>query len=479
MQLEKEALEASYKRIDEIPFDSDRKMMTTIHQDGEHYLIFVKGALERLLPLSSSLEVNGQKEAMTEAAKEQILQAVDQMASQALRVLGVAYKKVPRASFRKAEAEKELSFLGLTGMIDPPREEVKDSIAQCQTAGIQVVMITGDHQQTALAIAKQLGIAEDIQETVTGQVLNETSDSQLKEMVKTIKVFARVSPEHKVRIVKALKANNQVVSMTGDGVNDAPSLRAADVGVAMGITGTDVAKGASDVVLTDDNFSTITAAIEEGRSIYQNIKKSILFLLSCNLGEIITLFIGILMGWPAPLTAIHILWVNLITDTLPAISLGVDPKEKDLMRHPPRSSKEGIFVREDVSFIIWNGVLIGMLTLFAFMEGLKFSSDATSLWTMNLEALSSEAVSHAQTLAFLTLSISQLFHAFNLRSREQSILQVGLFSNPYLFGAVALGLLLQVGLVHLPVLNDWFHLQPISWQEWLFVLGLSLIPLFL
>lgn len=479
MQLEKETLEASYKRIDEIPFDSDRKMMTTIHQDGEHYLIFVKGALERLLPLSSSLEVNGQKEAMTEAAKEQILQAVDQMASQALRVLGVAYKRVPRTSFRKEEAEEGLSFLGLTGMIDPPREEVKDSIAQCQTAGIQVVMITGDHQQTALAIAKQLGIAEDIQETVTGQVLNETSDSQLKEMVKTVKVFARVSPEHKVRIVKALKANEQVVSMTGDGVNDAPSLRAADVGVAMGITGTDVAKGASDVVLTDDNFSTITAAIEEGRSIYQNIKKSILFLLSCNLGEIITLFIGILMGWPAPLTAIHILWVNLITDTLPAISLGVDPKEKDLMRHPPRSSKEGIFVREDVSFILWNGLLIGMLTLFAFMEGLRFSSDATSLWTMNLGTVSSEAVIHAQTLAFLTLSISQLFHAFNLRSREQSILQVGLFSNPYLFGAVVFGLILQIGLVHIPLLSKWFHLQPISWKEWIFVLSLSLIPLLL
>lgn len=477
VNLHKVDLEAQYKRIDEIPFDSDRKRMTTIHQDGDHYLIFVKGALERLLPNLSKIEIDGQIKDFTKDVKDNILQAVDQMASQALRILGVAYKKVPADSFHSEEAESDLIFLGLTGMIDPPREEVKDSIALCHTAGIKVVMITGDHQKTALAIARQLGIATDEQETVTGETLNKTSDSQLKEMVKTTKVFARVSPEHKVRIVNALKENDNVVSMTGDGVNDAPSLRAADVGVAMGITGTDVAKGASDVVLTDDNFSTITAAIEEGRNIYQNIKKSILFLLSCNLGEIVTLFIGILMGWPAPLTAIHILWVNLITDTLPAISLGIDPKEKNMMRHQPRSSKEGIFVREDVSFILWNGVLIGVLTLFAFMEGLSFSSEATSLWTMNLQAVSEESIIHAQTLAFLTLSISQLFHAFNLRSREQSIFQVGLFSNPYLFGSVVFGLILQAGLVHIPTLNEWFHLQPISWKEWLFVLGLSLIPL--
>lgn len=479
VNLHKTDLEATYQRVGEIPFDSDRKMMTTIHKDGDSYLIFVKGALERLLPKLSKIEKNGKAEDFTEDSQRNILETVETMASQALRILGVAYKRVPANSFTMEEAETDLTFLGLTGMIDPPREEVKDSIALCHTAGIDVVMITGDHQKTALAIAKELGIANDEHETVTGETLNKTSDSQLKEMVKTTKVFARVSPEHKVRIVKALKANDKVVSMTGDGVNDAPSLRAADVGVAMGITGTDVAKGASDIVLTDDNFTTITAAIEEGRNIYQNIKKSILFLLSCNLGEIITLFIGILMGWPAPLTAIHILWVNLITDTLPAISLGIDPKEKDMMQHQPRSSKEGIFVREDVSFILWNGLLIGLLTLFAFMEGLKFSSDASSLWTMDLQAMSTESIIHAQTLAFLTLSISQLFHAFNLRSREKSIFQVGFFSNPYLFGAVVIGIGLQLCLVHIPVLNNWFHLQPISGKEWLFVLGLSLIPLLL
>src|SRR5699024_5622700 len=257
------------------------------------------------------------------------------------------------------------------------------------------------------------------------------------------KVFARVSPEHKVRIVNALKENDNVVSMTGDGVNDAPSLQQADVGVAMGITGTDVAKGASDVVLTDDNFSTITAAIEEGRNIYKNIKKSILFLLSCNLGEIITLFIGILMGWPAPLTAIHILWVNLITDTFPAISLGVDPEDPDVMKEKPRAASEKIFVKEDVSFIMWNGLLIGLLTLFAFMEGLKMYTDSTSLITMDLQNISSEAVIHAQTLAFLTLSIAQLFHAFNLRSRRKSIFRAGIFKNRFLVRAVILGLFLS------------------------------------
>src|SRR5690625_1452848 len=269
-------------------------------------------------------------------------------------------------------------------------------------------------------------------------------------MVKTVKVFARVSPEHKVRIVKALKANDNVVSMTGDGVNDAPSLRAADVGVAMGITGTDVAKGASDVVLTDDNFSTITAAIEEGRNIYQNIKKSILFLLSCNLGEIVTLFIGILMGWPAPLTAIHILWVNLITDTLPAIALGVDPEDPDVMKEKPRSAAEKIFVKDDVSFMVLNGILIGILTLFAFMEGLKIYTESTSLFTMNIQNINSEAIIHAQTLAFLTLSISQLFHPFNLRTNLQSIFQAGIFKNRYLTGAVLIGIVLQIALVYVP-----------------------------
>lgn len=472
----KKEVEKMLPRTEEIPFDSERKMMTTVHQSDEETIVFVKGALEKLLPKLSFIEVNGEQKPFSASDEQRIFQQVDDMANKALRVLAVAYKKMNSAD---EPLEEELVFLGLTGMIDPPRAEVKASIATCHEAGVQVVMITGDHQKTALTIAKELRIATHDDETVTGQQLNNMSDMQLQEKVKTTHVYARVSPVHKVRIVEALKKNGNIVSMTGDGVNDAPSLQQADVGVAMGITGTDVAKGASDVVLTDDNFSTITAAIEEGRNIYKNIKKSILFLLSCNLGEIITLFIGILMGWPAPLTAIHILWVNLITDTFPAISLGVDPEDPDVMKEKPRAASEKIFVKEDVSFIMWNGLLIGLLTLFAFMEGLKMYTDSTSLITMDLQNISSEAVIHAQTLAFLTLSIAQLFHAFNLRSRRKSIFRAGIFKNRFLVGAVILGLFLQVALVYVPFLKDWFHLHSIGWQEWFFVLGLSVVPIVL
>lgn len=474
-ELNKKELEQKFPRVNEIPFDSDRKMMTTVHEHKEECFVFIKGAVEKLLPKLTGVEINGEIHPLTKEEEMKILTQVDQMAEEALRVLAVAFKKTSHPDTQN-DLESELVFLGLTGMIDPPREEVKDSINRCHEAGVRVVMITGDHQKTALAIAKELHIADHIDETISGQELNEMSDTMLREKVKTVNVFARVSPEHKVRIVQALKTQGNIVSMTGDGVNDAPSLQQADVGVAMGITGTDVAKGAADVVLTDDNFSTITAAVEEGRNIYKNIKKSILFLLSCNLGEIVTLFIGILMGWPAPLTAIHILWVNLITDTLPAIALGVDPEDPDVMKEKPRSASERIFVKDDVSFMILNGSLIGILTLFAFMEGLKIYTESTSLFTMNLQAVNSEALIHAQTLAFLTLSVSQLFHAFNLRTSRKSIFQAGIFKNRYLIGAVVVGLVLQIALVYVPVLSDWFHLRPLVWQEWLFVIGLSMIP---
>lgn len=474
-ELNKKELEQKFPRVNEIPFDSDRKMMTTVHEHKEECFVFIKGAVEKLLPKLTGVEINGEIHPLTKEEEMKILTQVDQMAEEALRVLAVAFKKTSHPDTQN-DLESELVFLGLTGMIDPPREEVKDSINRCHEAGVRVVMITGDHQKTALAIAKELHIADHIDETISGQELNEMSDTMLREKVKTVNVFARVSPEHKVRIVQALKTQGNIVSMTGDGVNDAPSLQQADVGVAMGITGTDVAKGAADVVLTDDNFSTITAAVEEGRNIYKNIKKSILFLLSCNLGEIVTLFIGILMGWPAPLTAIHILWVNLITDTLPAIALGVDPEDPDVMKEKPRSASERIFVKDDVSFMILNGILIGTLTLFAFMEGLKIYTESTSLFTMNLQAVNSEALIHAQTLAFLTLSVSQLFHAFNLRTSRKSIFQAGIFKNRYLIGAVGVGLVLQIALVYVPVFSDWFHLRPLVWQEWLFVIGLSMIP---
>lgn len=475
--LHKKQLEEQFPRVLEVPFDSARKMMTTVHRHGAYYYVCVKGAIDRMVPKLSAIEKNGKTYPFTTEAQGELLQKVDEMAEKALRVLGVAYKKIPATTDLKVEKlEEELIFLGLTGMIDPPREEVKDSIKVCHHAGVNVKMITGDHPTTALAIAKELHIAKEEREVMTGPQLDLISDAELQEKVKRICVFARVSPTHKVRIVEALQKEGNIVSMTGDGVNDAPSLQQADVGVAMGITGTDVAKGAADVVLTDDNFSTITAAIEEGRNIYQNIKKSILFLLSCNFGEIVTLFIGILMGWPAPLTAIHILWVNLITDTLPAIALGVDPEDPDVMQEHPRSKKEHILTKDDASFMLWNGLVIGLLTLFSFMEGLKLYTDATSLFAIDLREVSGEALIHAQTLAFLTLSIAQLFHSSNVRSRKKSIFQSGIFSNRFLIGAIIIGIGLQIALVHVPKLSAWFHLRPLIWEEWLFVIGLSLVP---
>ncbi|HEY4600846.1 MAG TPA: cation-translocating P-type ATPase [Cerasibacillus sp.] len=476
--LSKKQLENEYPRLNERAFDSERKMMSTLHQLGEHHIVYVKGAVERLLPKLTKIEKNGATRPMTTEDKLAIEKQVDQMSENALRVLGIAYKRVTGQIDQK-DYETDLVFLGLTGMIDPPREEVKPAIAECHEAGIAVIMITGDHQKTALAIAKELHIADHEDQTMTGVELNGMSDQKLAEKVGTIRVFARVSPEHKVRIVKALKSQGHIVSMTGDGVNDAPSLQEADVGVAMGITGTDVAKGASDVVLTDDNFATITHAVERGRNIYKNIKKSILFLLSCNLGELAALFIGILLGWPAPLTAIHILWVNLITDTMPAIALGVDPDDPDVMKEKPRSATEKIFTGENIAFSIGNGLLIGILTLFAFMEGLKVYTGASALWTLDLKHIPSEALIHAQTMAFMTLSISQLFHAFNLRSERKSLFQVGIFTNRLLMASFVFGILIQVAIVYTPIFNDWFHVIPLTWDDWLFILGLSVLPVVL
>lgn len=477
--LSKKQMEADYPRIYERSFDSERKMMSTVHKKNGQHIVFVKGAIESLLPKITHIEKDGKVDPLTEADHSLIMDHVNQMSEQALRVLTVAYKYVPSNAELDEEIEENLTFLGLTGMIDPPREEVKASIDQCKVAGVKVVMITGDHRKTALAIAKELHIASEESETMTGQELNKISDAQLKEKVKDIHVFARVSPEHKVRIVKALKSNHEIVSMTGDGVNDAPSLKEADVGVAMGITGTDVAKGAADVVLTDDNFSTITAAVEEGRNIYKNIKKSILYLLSCNLGEIVTLFVGILLGWPAPLTAVHILWVNLVTDTLPAIALGVDPEDPEVMNEKPRAASEKIFSKEDVVFSLWNGLLIGALTLFAFTEGLKIYSGSNSLFTTDFSLITGDALVHAQTMAFITLSVSQLFHSLNLRSDVKSIFKVGLFKNRLLIGAIVLGLIIQASLVYVPFLHDVFNIHYLSLADWLFVLGLSIIPVVL
>lgn len=474
---DKQQLEEKCERIFEIPFDSERKMMTTVHRHGERLFVLVKGALESILPLTTHTMEGGDNHPITTDGREKIIAQANHMSDEALRVLAVAFKEIsPHEELTKDQLEKDLIFLGLTGMIDPPREEVKQSIEQCKNAGIRTIMITGDHQKTAFAIAKELGIACEETETMSGFELDALSQQELKEKVRNIRVFARVSPEHKVKIVKALKMNNEIVSMTGDGVNDAPSLKHANVGVAMGMGGTDVAKGAADMILTDDNFSTIVAAVEEGRNIYQNIKKSILFLLSCNLGELITLFLSILMGWPAPLTAVHILWINLITDTLPAISLGLDPDDPDIMKEKPRSIHENIFAHGNGAFTLVNGALIGLITLFAFIAGLDMYTGAKSIFTLDFENISSDALIHAQTMAFITLSVSQLFHSLNLRSSRKSIFQAGFFSNKYLLGSIILGIGIQLALVNVQFFNDVFGISSLKGFDWIFVITISLLP---
>lgn len=473
----KQSLDREYQRVYEIPFDSDRKMMTTVQKQGDRYFVMVKGALESILPLTSSLMIDGNKIAFTQKENEKLKAQANLMSEDALRVLAIAYKEIdPSQEFILNNLESNLILLGLTGMIDPPRNEVKESIEQCKNAGIRTVMITGDHQKTAFAIAKELGIASHESETISGFELNELSDTELSEKVKNIRVFARVSPEHKVKIVKALKANGEIASMTGDGVNDAPSLQQADVGVAMGMSGTDVAKGAADIVLTDDNFATIVGAVEEGRNIYQNIKKAILFLLSCNLGEIFTLFIAILLGWPAPLTAIHILWVNLITDSLPAISLGLDPDDPDVMKEKPRSIKESIFANGSGMFTLINGLLIGFITLSSFIAGLMIYTGADSIFTIDFANIPKDALIHSQTMAFITLSIAQLFHSLNLRNTHKSIFKVGLFSNKFLIASILLGISFQVALVNIPLFNDIFEINVLTMMDWLFIITISLLP---
>lgn len=475
--LDKNKLELEHGRVNEIPFDSERKLMSTVNRYHDGYLVLTKGAIDSLIHRVSAIHKDGPVVAITEQDKDNILWQADQMSAGALRVLGCAYKPVDNPEQSPEQLESDLIFLGLVGMIDPPREEVKAAISQCQGAGIEVVMITGDHRQTALAIGGELGIVQHQGQVITGSELDGLSQDQLQEQARDLRVYARVSPEHKVRIVQAIKARGNIVAMTGDGVNDAPSLKQADIGVAMGITGTDVAKGASDMILTDDNFATIVAAVEEGRNIYRNIKKSILFLLSCNVGELLALFIAILAGWPAPLLAIHILWVNLVTDTLPAIALGIEPGNPDVMRDKPRSPREGLFAGGGGQFIIFNGALIALLTLTAFLVGIAIHTGSSSILAINFKTLPREALTYAQTMAFLVLSISQLVHALNLRHTSKSIFQVGLWGNKLLLAAILLGLLMQVTIVSVPPLAGIFRVTSLTTIDWLWVLGLSLLPL--
>ncbi len=470
-------LEDQHPRVNEVPFDSDRKLMTTVNKYENASYVFTKGATDNLLRICNSAYINGETVPLTDEIKNNIMEKANSMSDDALRVLGAAFKKISSSHVAIDTLETDLVFIGLVGMIDPPRLEVKDSIALCKKSGIKTIMITGDHKNTAFAIAKELGIAEDPSQAIFGAELDKLSEQELNNRIDNLRVFARVSPEHKVKIVKAFKSRGNIVSMTGDGVNDAPSLKAADIGVSMGITGTDVAKGASDMILTDDNFKTIVSAIEEGRNIFNNIKKSIIFLLSCNTGEIISLFFAILLGWASPLKPIHILWVNLVTDTLPALSLGVDPGDPNVMEEKPRNPKDSLFAGGAGVSLILNGILIGILTLAAFVIGARVYTGTTALFPIFPENISEAALTHAQTMAFVVLSVSQLVHSLNMRHPSKSIFQVGLFTNKFLIASVLFGIFLQDVVITIPFLRDVFKVFDLNAQDWLFVGALSIVPL--
>lgn len=474
--ISKNSLEQTHKRVNELPFDSDRKLMTTLNAYGDGYTIMTKGAMDNLLSLSTRIYDGGAVRPITDEDREAIAAHAHGMSEKALRVLGAACREVPDRHIPVDEMEQDLTFIGLFGMIDPPRPEVADSISTCKQAGIRTVMITGDHKDTAFAIAQELGIAASMEEVMPGTQLDSITDEELSRRIDNLNVFARVSPEHKVKIVSALRKKGYIVSMTGDGVNDAPSLKQADIGVAMGITGTDVAKGAADMVLTDDNFSSIVKAVEEGRNIYRNIKKSIVFLLSCNLGEIFALFLAILFGWATPLRPIHILWVNLVTDTLPALSLGMDSKDPKIMKEKPRSSKESLF-HGKLGYIMLYGALIGGATLAAFIIGMKLFTGQGELFPLMPESYGEDALRHAQTLAFAVLSFSQLVHSFNLRSDTQSIFQVGLFTNRNLVYSFLFGVIVQVSIISIAPVARIFSVHALDLKDWLIVAALSLIPL--
>lgn len=451
----KKDLDMKYVRVNEIPFDSNRKRMTTIHQHEREVVAYTKGALEKILAMCTSVWQDGKAVRMSNYEKQRILEASRQVSEDAQRVLALARKTLK--SPYEDDVENKMCFIGFVGLMDPPREEVKDAIARCYKAGIRVAMITGDHPLTALAIARRLGIAKQETEVITGNQLDAMSDEELCASVKGYRVFARVTPQHKVRIVQAFKQNDMVVAMGGDGVNDAPSLKQADIGIAMGQGGTDVCKQASDMILADDNFATIVKAVEEGRGIYENIQKAILYLLSCNLGEIMSLFLAIICmpHVVSTLSAIQILWVNLITDAFPALALGVDPMEWDIMEQQPRNAKESLFAHGGWMFTILNGMFIGTITLVAFRYGLNSSP------------------AKAQTMAFMVLSLSQLFHALNLRSRTHSIFAVGLFKNKWLILTFLFSTALQIAVCQLPIFNFILKTVPLDMMSWGLVFGLS------
>ena len=469
--LDKNALERETPRVAELPFDSDRKLMSTVHplpgRPGK-YRVMVKGAPDVLLSRCTHI-LAGSVVPLTASLARDVETANASMADQALRVLACGYKDVdqlPSGNPASGELESNLTFAGLVGMIDPPRLEVKDAVAQCYAAGIRPVMITGDHKLTAVAIARELNIFRPGDLAITGEDLDFMPQELLEQDVDKFSVYARVSPEHKMRIVKAWQKKGMVVAMTGDGVNDAPALKVADIGCAMGITGTDVAKGAADMILTDDNFATIVKAVEQGRGIYSNIKKAIHYLLSCNIGEIVTLFLATLFNFhQPPLVAVQLLWLNLVTDSLPALALGMEPVEPSVMEEKPRSASEPLFTKQFSIRLAWQGLMVGLLTLAAYYLGEYVLSDP------------SLADATANTMAFATLTFCQLFHAYDVRSETQSIAHIGLLTNPAMNKAFLVGMALQLSVLLAPPLMSVFQVCALNALEWLVVLGLSLTPL--
>ena len=447
-----------YPRVQEIPFDSDRKLMTTVNETNGKYIVYTKGGVDELLARCTKYIINGEIKNDLKEFKERIKEVNNEMASSALRVLAMAYKELDHKPTNEemSSMESDLIYIGMVGMIDPPRLEVKDAVAKCKKAGIKTVMITGDHKATAIAIAKTLGILENEDEAITGLELEEMSQEELEKNVRKYSVYARVSPEHKVRIVKAWQANGEIVAMTGDGVNDAPSLKIADIGCAMGVVGTDVAKEAADVILTDDNFATVVSAVEEGRRIYDNILKAIQFLLSSNIGEIVTLFVAILITpWLSnkfgidinliqTLLPIHLLWINLVTDSLPALALAVDPAEADVMERKPLKHKGGVFTKGMTWRVIYQGIMIGFITLAAFVLGLSTPNRTPE-----------EKVMIGQTMAFYVLALSELVHIFNIRNNHKSIFK----SNPFNNGKLILAQIVSASLMFIILFTS--HLREI------------------
>ena len=503
----KERLYQKFARINDIPFDSDRKMMSTIHMIGseridlytnsdqwnnesntmyynsnlnnetnnssdlkildlihnsnDKFLCITKGAPEVILKNCSKYYLNGQINILNDESIRKIEKINSTMAENALRVIAVAYSSMPRlpTNIDSESIERNLTFVGLIGMIDPPREGVKEAVQSCKKAGIKTVMITGDHILTAKAIAKELGILGNNDLAITGKELDKISKGELEKNISNYSVFARVSPEHKVRIVEAFQKTGAVVAMTGDGVNDAPALKKADIGIAMGKNGTDVAKNAADMILADDNFVTIVEAVKQGRNIFDNIKKAVHFLISTNIGEIVTIFMGLLLGLKSPLLAIQLLWINLVTDSLPAIAIGLESPDKNIMNQKPRNSRKSIFADGLWSKIILEGIMLGMLTLVAFSVG-------NNLYGLEV----------GRTMAFVSMAMLELVHSFNVKS-EESIFKVGIFENKYLIGAFILGTLLQVVVVMVPALANVFSLVPLNGTQWLYTLGISILPI--